>query len=209
MATIDARCKLLGQAGALPQVRVYSGAPITSQPSGKSVLKVHQRFLSAVRICLLPQPCDSLSGSQMRAQQRCRKASCAAPLYQQSVPSFPHGCCLYLCQPALSLYIYTYIFYNLLGRKEKNKNKRKGLLCYQLSLPPWLCTCSSAPFQEWRRKWFYYIVTFSLNSPCEAVVLTANPSIAGTAGTVKTHTWGRRLFTDGSNTSKTARIRMF
>ena len=153
MATIDARCKLLGQAGALPQVRVYNGVPITSKPSGKSALgsecspdsyqqSTSVYFLSLVTACQVPRCVHSKDAG---------KESCAALLsYQQSVPSFLHTCCLYLCKPALSLYIYIYIYFiTYWGRKEKNKNKRKGLLCYQLSLPPWLCTCSfQVPFRN-------------------------------------------------------------
>lgn len=126
MATIDARCKLLGQAGALPQVRVYSGVPITSKPSGKSVLKVHQRFLSAVRICLRPQPCDSLSGSQMRAQQRCRKASCAAPLSLSAVCAIVSSRSLFVFVSACIVIIYIYIYFiTYWGETKKIRTKEK------------------------------------------------------------------------------------
>lgn len=143
---IDARCKLLGQAGA-PQVRVYSGVPITSQPSGKSVLESSPEILISSPHLFTSQPCDSLSGSQMRAQQRCRKASCAAPLYQQSVPSF-HGCCLYLCQPALSLYIYTYIFYKPTGEKRKIRAKKRSFMLSAQSSSLTMHLFLSSSFQE-------------------------------------------------------------
>lgn len=109
-------------------------------------------------------------------------------------------------------YIYIHIYFiTYWGEKKKNKSKRKGLLCYQLSLPPWLCTCSfQDPFRNDEENDFITLWPSVSVPPCEAVVLnSANPSIAGTVGTVKTHTWGRRLFNDGSNTPRQQELECF
>lgn len=156
MAMIDARCRLLGQAGALLQVRVYNGVPITSKPSGKwapgsesspeTLISSPHLFTSSAlwQLVRFPDACTSKDAERKPCGTRLCISCLCHRFFPVAVCAFPGVRCIYLCQSSLSLYIY---FITYWWKKEKKKNKRKVLLCYQLSLPPWLCTCSfQVPF---------------------------------------------------------------
>ena len=161
MAVIDARWKLLGQAGALTQVSVYNGIPIRREPLGKSppgsesspeiVINSRHLFTSLTY--------DSLSSSQMRAHQdEGKNIKQHISFYRLSVSFcfiidvcvFPRVRCICLYQTTFSWY-----FLEPTEGEKKKKKKRKGkkskeeVLHYQLRLPPRRCTCSfQVPFQS-------------------------------------------------------------
>lgn len=180
MATIDARCKLLGQAGP-SQVRVYSGVPITSRAIGQISSESSPEILisspASVYFLSLVTACQVL----MRAQQRCRKASCAAP------PLFISSLChrfltvaVCICVSLHCHYIYIHIYFiTYWGEKKKIEQKKRSFMLSQLSLPPWLCTCSfQVPFRNDEENDFITLWPSVSVPPCEAVVLnSANPEV--------------------------------
>lgn len=108
-------------------------------------------------------------------QQRCRKKTMRhSSLRQLSLPSFLPSCCLCFSWSEMHLFVSVflviiYIFYNLLMEKRKKKEQKKSsfmLSAQSSSLTMHLFLSSS--FREWLRKWFYCIVTFSLNSPLQS-----------------------------------------
>lgn len=194
MATIDARWKLLGQAGALSQVRAYDGILIRKEPLGKSplgsessaeiVINSRHLFTSFTLWQCMKFP-DVCTPKMREKQWRCVSSfiSCLYPgVFVIDVYVFTRGRYICLYQTAFA-WCFDFFFWggNLLRSKETNekkrnkkykRKKRRGLLRYQThpsSQTVHLFLSSS--FQERRRKWFYYIATFSLNCPLWVVDL--------------------------------------
>lgn len=78
-------------------------------------------------------------------------------------------------------------------REEEKKVKKSFTLSTQASSQTVHLFLSSS-FPEWLRKWFYYIMTFSLNSPLWSSGWWDSKYSKYFLYTVKTYIWGRWLF---------------
>lgn len=176
MGVIDARWKLLGQTGALNQVRVFNGIPIRREPLGKSSpgsesspeVVIHSRHLSTSltlwQLIKSPDACTP----------KVKEKNCAALLsisclchcfFTVDVCVFPRVRCICLHQTTFSLYIFFITYWGRKEKKERTKVKKSPFTLSAQSSAQIAHLFLSSSFQEWLRKWFYYIVTFSLNSP--------------------------------------------